>query len=145
MNQNSGKLIVAAIVSLMMVSCSLLENDNGNDETKRTYPEAFNFDVSTIEQMQNEVVPPDSQNAHAYVTAVFKCPDNAACFVPDGIMISDSLDTESFKSQVHLAVEKPLQFTEGRRYRMSLEITTWPGSGERRFRMLGYSRLNNEH
>ncbi|MCW9708038.1 hypothetical protein [Fodinibius salsisoli] len=130
---------------MMLISCSLLENNNGNDETRRTYPEAYGFELSTVYKMKTEVEPPDSLDVNAYVTAVFKCPDNAACFVPDGIMISDSLNAQSLESQIHLTVEKPLQFTEDQRYRMSLDLSPWPGNGEKRFRLLGYSVFNNKN
>lgn len=140
----SAKIIVATIgILVILASCSLFENDDNNNEPEQTYPEAFDFELSTVRQLKTKVVPPDSLNADVYVTAAIKCPEGAQCFLPDGIIISDSLDAESMESQMHLYVEKPLEFTEDQGYRMSLEITTWPGNGEKRLILMGYSHLED--
>lgn len=128
------------IVSFAGAACGILDSDDDN-ERKRTYPEAMELELTTVTKLTKEVTPPDSLNAEVYVNEVIKCPKDAFCIVPDGIIISDSLHADSLTEHIHLYVENPLQFREDEGYRLSLSIGTYPGNGEKRFELLGYTKL----
>lgn len=61
--------------------------------------------------------------------------------IPDGIIIADTLIDDAYKEGIHLYVENSLQFEEDKPYRLSLNIGSYPGNGEKRYQLLGYSRL----
>lgn len=135
-------IVICTGLLVTLSGCSATSGEQAPETIQRTYPEAFDFERSTVHQMVNEVAPSDSLNADAFVIAVIKCPEGLMCFVPDGIIISDSVDAGSSATPLHLYVEKPREFTEDQYYRMSLEITKSPENGEKQFRLLGYSPLD---
>ncbi|HKK47097.1 MAG TPA: hypothetical protein VJ964_16335 [Balneolaceae bacterium] len=110
-------------------------------ETLRTYPEALDLETTTVQQAKVEVLPPDSINVDAYAVSISACPPNTYCILPDGIIISDSLHSQSPGPQLFLQVRNPKQFEKDQLYRFSLQIGTYPGNGEKRFELLGYSQL----
>ena len=128
------------VLCFFISGCSLF-NGSDNDETERTYPEAMSYELLSIQNIKNKLTPPDSVNAEVYVNAVIKCPEGVTCFLPDGIVISDSLQTDPLTEGIHLYVENPLQFEEEERYRMSLDVGTYPGNGKKRYQLLGFTLL----
>jgi len=127
--------ILAAFV-LAIVGCDV---SNSDEEVERTYPEAFNFETVSIQQLLAEIETPDSVNIENYVFAINQCPKDAICVAPDGIFTSESLppiDTLFIKTV------KPKQFQKNEQYKISLSVDKRETKDYPDLRILGYSRIN---
>jgi len=125
-------LLIPAVVTLL--SCSLIDSE----DTERTYPEALSFEVVTIQQLLNEVQPPDSVNINAYVIAVHECPENSACILPDRIEVSENLPASD---TLTITASNPSQFEINHRYKISLQVTNRNADEFKELQILGYTRI----
>lgn len=134
--------ILLPSILVIAAGCSIFRSDDQDrNETARTYPEALHLEVTTVHYLKEQVEPPDSLNVDAYVINIIACPPKSYCILPDGIIISDSLNPQTSESQLLLRVNHPKQFIRDQVYRLSLQIGAAPGNSEKRFELLGYSRL----
>lgn len=124
--------VLTAVVSL--VSCSSTDSD----DTERTFPEAFNFEVVTIQQLLNEVQPPDSVNIEVYVVAIHECPKNSACFLPDRIEVSESVPPSD---KLTISVKNPSQFKVNTQYKISVQVTNRNADEHKELHILGYTQI----
>ncbi len=136
------KFLSFAVLALVfgLFGCST-QADDEPDPTARTYPQAYNFEVVTIEHLKTQVSGPDSLNVEAYVVERFYCPPDHYCFVGDNIVISEKLnpDSDSFEQKLFLTVTNPLQFEVEHLYVLSIEVRKGNDEGEKYLRLLGYS------
>jgi len=86
---------------------------------------------------------PSRYNVEAYVIKLAICPENANCFLPDGIVIADSREPDDERKTRRIAVQKPRQFVEGHRYLISLSVTDPADRNldENLLDIMGYSRI----
>jgi len=131
---------IFVLLLLSLTGCTLLGSDN-DDEIERTLPAAFNLKNTTIDQLRNEVVPPDSLNIDAFVVNIIACPEDAACFLLDGILVSESLNATSDEEQLFFTIANPQQFEEEQQYVMSVLIRGNASGDRMSFDLLGYSRI----
>jgi hypothetical protein len=134
---------VVCVVSLAVVvsACSLTGSGSGDEVADRTLPEALEAQSVSFEDARRTIPPPDTVNVEAYVVELAICPEDAACFLPDGIVIAESREPEDHEETRRLVVDRPRQFVEGRRYLMSLEIRDPEGRNldENLLEIIGYS------
>lgn len=127
------------LVLIVLSGCST----NSTDEFERTYPQAFNFETATIQQLiDDEITPPDSLNFEIFVVGINKCPKDNLCFAPDGIFVSESPIFDTSEEEAYIYVREPRQFTEGEQYTISLGVTLNPSGTRRRVELIGYSFAN---
>jgi hypothetical protein len=129
------QLSILAACVLAFVGCDV---SNADEETERTYPEAYNFETVGIQQLLNEVQTPDSVNIETYVFGINQCPEEAICVAPDGIWLSESLPPAD---TLFIETVEPKQFKKNNQYKISLsvdkrETKEYPDLG-----ILGYSDI----
>lgn len=117
---------------------------NDSVQVERTYPEAFNFETVTLQELL-ETSPTDSLNIEVFVDGVSlesECPNDplAVCF-GDGIFVSDMPDPSPDDQRYAFHVNEPLQFQKGKKYTMSFKIESVGSEGSTRITLVGYSEL----
>ena len=126
------QLSILAVCVSTLAGCGVSDSD----EIKRTYPEAFDFETVGIQQLLNEVETPDSVNIEPFIFGISYCPENATCFLPDGIWISDSLPPND---TLFIATAEPRQFQENRQYTVSLYVDKKKTTDYPDLHILGYT------
>jgi hypothetical protein len=127
------KIFTITICAFCLLSCDV----SSLDQNKRLYPEAFDFEIVTIQQMLNKKEP-GSVNINVYVSVIIECPEKSNCILPDMIGVSENqppVDT------LYIEPVKPSQFEQQKRYAISLDVS---GIEERKghdIRILGYSLI----
>lgn len=126
-------------------ACALIGPDDVDmDLAERTYPEAFDLKLVTLDQLLNEVPAPGAYNVEVYVVAVQACPEGWNCDIADHLFIAEQRDPPNVAQGIMLFVEAPRQFRERGRYRFSLRVEDLDTEGApfRRPILLGYSRVD---
>jgi len=133
------KPIPRTITSAFLVTCITMLGCgiNSSDEPERIYPEAFNFETVSIQELFYEAQTPDSLNINAYVVDIHECPEGAVCVLPDRIVVSESLPPEETFNII--AIEPGRQFEKQRRYLISLRVTKRETIERNDVRILGFS------
>jgi len=119
-----------------LLGCGIL---GSSDEPERIYPEAFNFETVSIQELLYEVEAPDSLNINAYVVDIHECPEEAVCVLPDRIIVSECLPPEETFNII--AIEPTRQFEKQRRYKISLKVTKRENIERNDVRILGFSLI----
>jgi len=114
-------LIPAIFLAFVLSGCSITGSDS--ETAERTLPAALDARRVSLADARRTVPAPDTVNVDAYVIKLVICPENANCFLPDGIIIAESREPDDKGKTRRIAVEKPRQFVEGRRYLISLSVT----------------------
>ncbi|NND71801.1 MAG: hypothetical protein HKN43_09490 [Rhodothermales bacterium] len=114
-------LVISSV--LLLSSCSFLSSD----EDLRTLPHVQNFDLVTINQLNQSVPLPGSYNIRGYVASVMKCPEKVLCIIADGISLYEDdspnpSDEELRENGIYVAFEDPDQFKVGQRYEISVQV-----------------------
>lgn len=134
-------LIPAVCLAFVVSGCSITGSDS--ETAERTLPEALDARRVSLTDARRTVPAPDTVNVEAYVIKLAICPENANCLLPDGIVIAGSREPDDEGKTRRIAVEKPRQFVEGRRYLISL-IVADPSDrnlDENLLDIIGYSRI----
>ena len=140
--RNAQRTLVVLSVFLVY-ACAIVEPEQS--KIGKTYPAAGDFDLVTLKAIIDSEVQPGRFNLQAYVISINECPNEYACYAPDGITLSVKRDASGKAGQYHLSVREPHQFEMSRGYVFSIEIEeagfTHPNTGKpvRRIRLLGYS------
>ena len=134
-------IILVVCFTLGVSGCSVIGSDSKSAE--RTLPEALDARRISLEDARRTVTTPDTVNVEAYVIELAICPENANCTLPDGIIVAESSDPDAQEDTRRITVNSPRQFTEGRRYLMSVGVTNPPDRNvdENLLDMIGYSLL----
>jgi hypothetical protein len=137
---------VAVLIAVALAGCRGGIFDSHVIE--RTYPAASDFPVTMVHDILTNPVQ-DTFNIHVYVTGARICPENARCFLADGISIADEYATDPPYESIDMGVERPGQFVIGKRYVMSVNLelvevansdTTWQVT---LVELLGYDFFSN--
>lgn len=128
------QLSILAACVLTLVGCGV----SNSDEVERTYPEALNFETVGIQQLLNEVETPNSVNIETFVIAMFQCPEDASCILPDRIFVSGSLPPVD---TLFIETIEPKQFQKNERYTISLSVDKRETKDYPDLRILGYSKI----
>lgn len=126
---------------LILVTCiSTLAGCGVSDssEIERTYPEAFNYETVSIQQLLNEVETPDSLNIETFIFNIIECPEEAICVYPDGIMTSENLPPSD---TLFIQTMEPRQFKIDNQYKISLSVDKRETREYPDLRILGYSEI----
>ncbi|PAU93214.1 hypothetical protein CK503_12375 [Aliifodinibius salipaludis] len=118
---------------LAFVGCNV---SNSDEEIERTYPEAFNFETVSIQQLLTEIETPDSVNIESYIFAINQCPEDAICVAPDGIWTSESLPPTD---TLFIETVDPKQFQKNKQYKISLSVDKRETKDNPDLHILGYS------
>lgn len=133
---------LVALSVILLHSCTILGPDPSSVE--KTYPAAGDFGAITLKALIDSDAEPGRFNVQAYVVSINECPEEYACYAPDGITLSLSRDGREKEEQYHLPAQQPRQFGVGRSYVFSIEIESGgfinPSTGKLvwRTRLLGY-------
>ncbi|NIR48107.1 hypothetical protein GWO43_06615 [candidate division KSB1 bacterium] len=136
--------ITCLFVSLVGCSaCAIFEPD----KVDKTYPDAFDFELVSLQALLETVPAPASYNIEVYVIERNICPKDALCYLPDGITIAETKDPQLPEEGLHVPADEPRQFEIKGRYLMSVDVTE-PGFDDpvtgkpvRWVTLLGYDRL----
>lgn len=129
------QLSILAACAFAFVGCDI---SSSGEEIERTYPEAFNFETVSIQQVLNEVETPDSVNIENYVFAINQCPEDAMCVAPDGIRTSEILPPAD---TLFIETVEPKQFQKNKQYKISLSVDKRETKDYPDLRILGYSKI----
>lgn len=134
-------LIPAVCLAFVMSGCSLTGSDS--ETAERTLPEALDTRRVSLADARRTIPAPDTVNVETYVIKLAICPENANCLLPDGIVIAESREPDDEGKTRRIAVEKPRQFVEGRRYLISLGVTDPADRNldENLLEIIGYDRI----
>lgn len=134
-------LFSAVCLAFVVSGCSITGSDS--EIAERTLPEALDVRRVSLENARRTVLTPDTVNVEAYVIKLVICPENANCFLPDGIIIAESREPDDDRKTRRIAVENTRQFVEGRRYLISLSVTDPSDRNldENLLDIVGYSRI----
>lgn len=128
-------------VFLGMAACAIV----GPEAFEKTYPDAYDLQQIDLQALVDTAPVPGSYNVKVYVVEINVCPENARCYLPDGIPVAAVKDPELPEEFLHLAVNEPRQFQRKKRYVLSIavEAVGWdnPTTGKpvRYMSLLGYS------
>lgn len=138
--------IIFVMVFLILGGCSV--SDSNHEDTaptvERTLPHALSLRTTTIQQLRNETTPPDSVNLDVFITAINVCPEDASCFIPDGIFVAESAEPDSSDERFYFSVLEPQQFETGQFYLLSVKIKRNESGNRTFFDLLGYSKIKYE-
>ena len=134
-------LIPAVCLAFVMSGCSITGSDS--ETAERTLPEALDTRRVSLADARRTIPAPDTVNVEAYVIKLAICPENANCLLPDGIIIAENREPDGEGKTRRIAVEKPQQFVEGRRYLISLSVTDPADRNvdENLLEIIGYDRI----
>jgi len=134
-------LIPAVCLAFVISGCSLTGSDS--ETAERTLPEALDTRRVSLADARRTIPAPDTVNVETYVIKLAICPENANCLLPDGIVIAESREPDDEGKTRRIAVEKPRQFVEGRRYLISLGVTDPADRNldENLLEIIGYDRI----
>ena len=134
-------IILVICFTLGVSGCSVIGSDSKSAE--RTLPEALDARRVSLEDARRTVTTPDTVNVEAYVIELAICPENANCMLPDAIIVAESPDPDVQEDTRRITVNSPRQFTEDRRYLMSVGVTNPPdrNADENLLDLIGYSLL----
>lgn len=112
-------------------------------EWPRSYPLAQDLPLFTVEELVQDSISGVSINVTGVVQAVHQCPEDDACNIADGFIISSGYDFDR-DNDVKIAIHasKPKQFVVGRRHVFSVVTsldTLRSGWIVRRSNLLGYN------
>lgn len=135
------RIILVICFTLAVSGCSVIEPDS--ESAERTLPEAIDARRVSLEDARRTVTTPDTVNLAAYVVELAICPENYNCLLTDGIVIAESPDPDPQEDTRRIAVNSPRQFTEGRRYLMSVGVSNPSdrNADENLLDIIGYSLL----
>lgn len=111
---------------------------SASDDTERTYPEAFNFETVSTQELLNNIEYPDSVNVDVFVFDTFHCPPDAICIAPDGIYASESFPPSD---TLFIPASETKQFKLTKKYKISLSVTKRETLERPDLRLLGYSLI----
>ena len=137
------RLILVICFTFAVSGCSIIGSESESESAERTLPEAIDARRVSLEDARRTVITPDTVNLAAYVVELAICPENYNCLLPDGIVIAESPNPDSQEDTRRIAVNSPRQFTEGRRYLMSVGVSNPSDRNvdENLLDIIGYSLL----
>jgi hypothetical protein len=135
------RIILVICFTLAVSGCSVIGPDS--ESAERTLPQAIDARRVSLEDARRTVTTPDTVNVEAYVIELAICPENVNCMLPDGIIVAESPDPDAQEDTRRITVNSPRQFTEDRRYLMSVGVSNPPDRNvdENLLDMIGYSLL----
>jgi len=138
-----ARLIFVLCLTCAISGCSIIGSDSESESAERTLPEALDARRVSLEDARRTVTTPDTVNLAAHVVELAICPGNYNCVLPDGIVIAESPDPDAQEDTRRIAVNSPRQFTEERRYLISVGVTNPSGRNvdENLLEVIGYSLL----
>jgi hypothetical protein len=137
-------LFLALVIALLSATgCTVLESDGDAPRAERTLPEALDVRRVSLQDARQTVQAPDTVNVEAYVVDYAICPQDANCFLPDGIIIAERPNPSSSKNTRRISMTSPRQFERERRYVLSVRVFDPPDRNldERALHLIGYSLL----
>lgn len=138
-------LIFVICLALAVSGCSVVGSDSQSATAERTLPGALDARRVSLEDARRGVATPDTVNLAVHVVDLAICPERHNCLLPDGIIIAERPDPSAQEDTRRIAVDSPRQFTEDRRYLVSIRVTAPSdrNADENLFDIIGYSGLES--
>lgn len=136
------QLLSILTILTLFTGCEILgpDRDDHEDTGNRTYPQALDLPAGNLGQIRAGTHPVGQFNLTTYVVGISECPPAVLCIIADHIQVNNNPDTDEIPLMI--AAEKPSQFTQGKRYRLSIEVFSdgFPESSQSRYvRLLAWS------